>query len=108
MSNDRCLAFLLNFHIFFVIVDSDPEAEFALENLNIISMSSWYSVYASALVLLEEFHILYVKVHSDVHAWFALEIWTLFLQAVWQCLWRPGGLTGFSAFFSRSSGLSRS
>ena len=32
--------FQLIFHIFYVNVDSDPEAEFALENLNIISMSS--------------------------------------------------------------------
>ena len=49
--------FQLNFHIFYVNVDSDPEAEFALENLNIISTSSWYSVHASVHGLLEEFHI---------------------------------------------------
>ena len=32
--------FQLNFHIFYVNVDSDLVAEFALGNLNIISMSS--------------------------------------------------------------------
>ena len=32
--------FQLNSHISYVNVDSDPEAEFALENLNIISTSS--------------------------------------------------------------------
>ena len=31
--------FQQNFHIFYVNVDSDPVAEIALENLNIISMS---------------------------------------------------------------------
>ena len=54
--------FSLNFHIFYVNVDSDPEAEFALENLNIISTSSWY---ASVHELLEEFHIFYVKEGSS-------------------------------------------
>ena len=52
----------MNFHIFYVNVDSDPEAEFALENLNIISTSSIWQrtnppVPASVYVLLEEFHI---------------------------------------------------
>ena len=35
----QVLGFQQNFHIFNVKVDSDPEAEFALENLNIISTS---------------------------------------------------------------------
>ena len=35
----QVLSFQQNFHIFYVNVDSDPEAEFALENLNIISVS---------------------------------------------------------------------
>ena len=37
----QVLSFSQNFHIFYVNVDSDPEAVFALENLNIISTSSW-------------------------------------------------------------------
>ena len=40
--------------------------QFALENLNIISTSSWYSVHASVHELLEEFHIFYVKVHRKL------------------------------------------
>ena len=90
--------FQLNFHIFYVNVDSDPEAEFALENLNIISMSSCTSVHG----LLEEFHIFYVKGASDVHARFALEIWTLFLRmAVFMAAWRfDGFFRPFWPFFA--------
>ena len=42
--------------------------QFALENLNIISTSSWYSVHASVHELLEEFHIFYVKVQRQSRA----------------------------------------
>ena len=104
LCNDRCSAFSKistgRFH--------GVPWQFALEILNIISTSSWS--FASVHVLLEEFHIFYVKVYRSL-ARFALEIWTLFLRAVWRCLWRPGGLTGFFGLFglfSRSSGFFRS
>ena len=64
-------------------VDSDPEAELALENLKIISMRCVSSR----------------EVHSDVHAQVRtgnLDIIPTSCRAVF--LWRPGGLMVFRPF----------